>query len=188
MPVAVGTNSCNSSSCLGATSTPELVTPVRLPPGRFRLATSPISTGSKPISKTMGSVLVAALAANDAGVLLAAIRAPWRPTSSAARAGSRSISFCAQRYSIAMFWPSTYPTSFRPCRKAAMMCAYDWGTAALRNPITGIAGRCARAASGHAAATPPSSSVMNSRRFTRSPRRRGRAPSWVCRGRVPWRS
>jgi hypothetical protein len=31
-------------------------------------------------------------------------------------------------------------------------------------PITGIAGCCARAASGHAAAAPPSS-VMNSRRF-----------------------
>ena len=36
----------------------------------------------------------------------------------------------------------------------------DW---LLRNPITGIAGCCARAASGHAAAAPPSS-VMNSRR------------------------
>ena len=35
---------------------------------------------------------------------------------------------------------------------------------ACRNPITGIAGCCARAASGHAAAPP--SSVMNSRRFT----------------------
>ena len=35
--------------------------------------------------------------------------------------------------------------------------------AASRNPITGIAGCCARAASGHAAAAPPSS-VMNSRR------------------------
>ena len=33
----------------------------------------------------------------------------------------------------------------------------------LRNPITGIAGCCARTASGHAAAAPPSS-VMNSRR------------------------
>src|SRR5215469_895234 len=33
---------------------------------------------------------------------------------------------------------------------------------------------CARAASGHAAAAPPSS-VMNSRLFIRSPRRRGRA-------------
>ena len=35
--------------------------------------------------------------------------------------------------------------------------------ALCRNPITGIAGCCARAASGHAAAAPPSS-VMNSRR------------------------
>ena len=49
-------------------------------------------------------------------------------------------------------------------------------TQLLRNPITGIAGCCARAASGHAAAAPPSS-VMNSRRFIRSPRRRGRAAS-----------
>ena len=48
------------------------------------------------------------------------------------------------------------------------------GDVALRNPITGIAGCCARAASGHAAAAPPSS-VMNSRRLIRSPRRRGRA-------------
>jgi len=38
------------------------------------------------------------------------------------------------------------------------------GEAPLRNPITGIAGCCARAASGHAAAAPPSS-VMNSRRL-----------------------
>ena len=40
-----------------------------------------------------------------------------------------------------------------------------------RNPTTGR-GCCARAVSGHAAAPP--SSVMNSRRFIRSPRRRGR--------------
>ena len=38
------------------------------------------------------------------------------------------------------------------------------GVRLLRNPITGIAGCCARAASGHATAAPPSS-VMNSRRF-----------------------
>ena len=35
----------------------------------------------------------------------------------------------------------------------------------LRNPITGIAGCCARATSGPAIAAPPSS-VMNSRRLT----------------------
>ena len=37
------------------------------------------------------------------------------------------------------------------------------GDALLRNPITGIAGCCARATTGHAATAPPSS-VMNWRR------------------------
>jgi hypothetical protein len=38
------------------------------------------------------------------------------------------------------------------------------GDLVLRNPITGIAACCARAANGHAAAAPPRT-VMNSRRF-----------------------
>ena len=46
----------------------QVVTPVRLPPGRFRLATSPASTGSAPVRKTIGIVAVAALAASAAGV------------------------------------------------------------------------------------------------------------------------
>ena len=46
----------------------------------------------------------------------------------------------------------------------------------FRNPITGSASCCARAASGHATAAPPSS-VMNSRRFIQSPRRQPRAES-----------
>jgi len=41
------------------------------------------------------------------------------------------------------------------------------GDLLLRNPTTGIAGCCARAASGHAAAPP--SSVMNSRRLMSPP-------------------
>jgi hypothetical protein len=48
-------------------------------------------------------------------------------------------------------------------------------------------GRCARAASGHAAAAPPSS-VMNSRRLIRSPRRRARETSAARRGPTSWRS
>ena len=46
---------------------------------------------------------------------------------------------------------------------------------------------CAPAASGHAAAAPPSS-VMNARRFTRSPRRRAKAESAALPGRASWRS
>ena len=44
--------------------------------------------------------------------------------------------------------------------------AYRSGAALPRNPITAIAGCCARAPSGHVAAAPPTS-VMNSRRFIR---------------------
>jgi len=45
----------------------KLLAPVMLPPGRFRLATTPNSTGSLPIEKTIGIVVVAAFAASAAG-------------------------------------------------------------------------------------------------------------------------
>ena len=43
------------------------VAPVTLPPGRLRLATRPCWTGSPPVTKTMGIVVVAAFAASAAG-------------------------------------------------------------------------------------------------------------------------
>ena len=39
--MAVGTNSCINSNPFDTTATPKFVTPVMLPPGRLRLATSP---------------------------------------------------------------------------------------------------------------------------------------------------
>ena len=54
-------------------STPNTVTPVRLPPGRLRLVTSPTSTGSNPIMKTIGIVVVVAFAAGAEGLPIAAI-------------------------------------------------------------------------------------------------------------------
>src|SRR5262249_9795570 len=66
--------------------------PVALPPGRLRLATRPIFTGSAPMMKTMGIVSVAALAASVAAVLPGVTMAVTRRrTSSAARAGRRFI-------------------------------------------------------------------------------------------------
>ena len=103
--------------------------------------------------------------------VLAAITATRRRTRSAANAGSRSYCPSAERNSIATFRPSTKPASLRPWRKRAMFCVGPAADVPSRYPITGIAGCCARAASGHAAAAPPRS-VMNSRRFIRSPRRR----------------
>ena len=68
MMVAEGINSCTNSKRFGATSSVKEVTPVTLPPGRFRLATNPNCTGSVPVVKTMGIVLVAAFATRLAGV------------------------------------------------------------------------------------------------------------------------
>jgi hypothetical protein len=55
-----------------------LVTPVRLPPGRLRLATRPSETGSVAVSNTIGIVAVAAFAASDEGVPPAAITVTFR--------------------------------------------------------------------------------------------------------------
>src|SRR5262249_22838572 len=62
------------------------------------------------------------------------------------------------------------------------MGRYPSSDVLLRNPTTGIVPCCAPAASGHAAATP--TSVMNSRRFTRSPRRRTAGVAGGRRGRA----
>src|SRR6516165_10142952 len=67
-----------------------MLMPVRLPPGRARLATRPCLTGSSPPKKTIGVVEVALFAARIAVKLPAAITSTLRPTSSAANAGSRS--------------------------------------------------------------------------------------------------
>src|SRR6266567_8735574 len=72
---------------------------------------------------------------------------------------------------MATLLPSTNPASFRPCRKGSTVYAKPVAGVLLRNPTTGIAGCCARAASGHPAAAAPPRSVMNSRRFIRSPLR-----------------
>src|SRR5262249_13677825 len=62
--VAVGLSWCSNSIRFGKSSTLSVVTPVRLPPGRFRAATSPSWTGSSAVVKTMVIVPVAAFAAS----------------------------------------------------------------------------------------------------------------------------
>jgi hypothetical protein len=90
--VAVGTSSRKSSSRFVPNSALKILIPVRLPPGRARLATRPSLTGSSAARKTMGIVVVVAFAANaEVGPPVAAITATCRRTKSAANAGSRSI-------------------------------------------------------------------------------------------------
>jgi hypothetical protein len=109
---------------------------------------------------------VAALAASAPAVLSGtAITATCRRTRSAANSGIRSSRPPAQRNSIDTLRPSTYPVSLKPLRNASSRLTLISAEVPPRNPITGIAVCCARAASGHAAAAPPSK-VMNSRRLT----------------------
>src|SRR6516165_7140553 len=104
---ALGTSSRSSSSRFATNSELKKLIPVRLPPGRARLATRPNLTGSSAAAKTMGIVVVAALAANVAAVLGTTMTATCRRTNSSASTGSRSYWPSAQRYSITMFSPST---------------------------------------------------------------------------------
>jgi len=91
MTRAAGIISCSSSSRFGETSRLVWVIPVILLPGSFKLATRPSWTGSAPVSKIIGIVLVAALAASAAGVEVAAITATCRCTRLFASVGNRSF-------------------------------------------------------------------------------------------------
>ena len=83
--------------------------PVMLPPGRAKLATSPVPTGSAEISITIGIVLVAFLSATIAGSPSAVtITFGRRFTSSTATAVYRSGP-SAYRLTMVRFSPSIQP-------------------------------------------------------------------------------
>ena len=88
--VALGTNWRSSSNRFAPNTLEKKLTPVTLPPGRLRLATRPSRIGSLPVAKTIGTVVVAALAAS-AGARFPMNTATGRRSKSATRAGSRSI-------------------------------------------------------------------------------------------------
>src|SRR5262245_25727419 len=84
---------------------------------------------------------------------------------SAAISAKRSSRPSAQRYSMATVRFSIQPSSRSRCTKASVDALSNVALFAPRNPMVGsLPGCCARAASGHATAAPPSN-VMNSRRL-----------------------
>jgi hypothetical protein len=106
-----GTTSLSNSNRLRLRVPPLTVSPVRFPPGRARLATSPVSTGLTAAAITMGIVVVACFAASAAWVAGAKIKSTFSRTNSAASSGSRSAGPPVVRNSIGKFWPSMYPSS-----------------------------------------------------------------------------
>src|SRR5215467_299214 len=122
-----------------------MLTPVRLVPGRLKLLTRPVSTGSAPVRNTIGVVLVAAFAANADGASKATITATSRASNSPTSDGKRSYRPPAQRHSMLMFLPSIKPASASPCRKVASEPGM-FALGLLRNPIE--AGRVFRGDAG----------------------------------------
>ena len=116
------------------------------PQGGARLATNPFPTGSLSWNMTMGIVTVASLARRVDIEPPVTITSTLRRTSSAASAGTRSSFPSAYRCSMTMFFPSTYPSSRRPCRNASMRAALAEGEAGVRNPIRGTFFDCCASA------------------------------------------
>ena len=115
----------------------------------LRLGTRPSLTGSSPTTKAMGMVVVAALAVSAEAVPpVATMSATCLRTSSPPRAGIWSSRFSAptvvDRDVLAFGIASVFQACRNPRRDSANTPG-DWG---WRNPTTGIAVCCARAASG----------------------------------------
>ena len=164
--------------------------PVTLPPGRARLSTKPAPTGSRR-PRTRSARCVSPAAARPRPRLPCGQDHVGRE-----RDQFRRVSANVGRHRR---WPSA-------CRSAR--CGR--GPAQLRQPLqerpeAGLKFRIVRGCGQEHADAPhplgllrahrerpvaaaPPSSVMNSRRFIRSPRRRARAASAARRGRAPWRS
>src|SRR5262249_47448424 len=99
-------------------------------------------------------------------------------TSSAASAGKRDRSPSASRMTSSMRASRWLSAPFKPSWIAAIHLLTAADCPGCKNPTFRFRVGCARTASGHAAAPP--SSVMKSRRFIQSPRRRAQAASVAC--------
>ena len=120
----MGTSSRSSSIRLPAISVPWVDRPVTFPPGRARLATKPLRTGSAAPAKTIGITDVACFAAITAEVDAVTITSTLSRTNSAAISANRSVRSFAHRNSIATLRPSIHPSSLSLRTKAAVHGAH----------------------------------------------------------------
>src|ERR1700736_1823659 len=112
---AHGSISRISCTLLPASSAVAEAIPVTFPPGRGRLATSPVPTGSPVSAMTIGISCVACFAARAVGVNHVTIISILRRTSSAANSGSRSRCPSADRNSNVL--PLDIPQIAQPLPK-----------------------------------------------------------------------
>jgi hypothetical protein len=168
-----GTISRNNSSRLLTVSVCWTDRPVTLPPGRDRLATRPVPTGSVCKANTMGMTVVACFAAMTGPPDHVIMTSTLSRTKSAAISAKRSVRPSAQRYSIATFRFSIQPSSRSRCTKAATHWLAADGVAAPKKPMVGSFVCCARATSGQPVAALPRT-PRKSRRLMLHPQTRDR--------------
>jgi hypothetical protein len=165
----LGISSRKSPRRLPAASAIWFDMPVTLPPGRARLATRLLPTGSATAANTIGMTDVACFAATTFAVACVTMTSTLSRTNSATISGGRSKRPSAQRYSIATLRPSIQPSSRNRCTKAAVHWLWTEGVFPPRNPMVGsFPGCCVPAASGGRKddeTSPPPSSVTNRRRL-----------------------
>src|ERR1041384_1860946 len=135
---SLGTICFKSSSCLPLISGASAANPVMLPPGLARLATNPLPTGSVSCAMTIGIVEVDSFTTRVTVGPAETIASTLRRTNSAAISRRRSGFPSAERHSIMMFLPSTYPSSRRPWRNASVRAVMAEAGASSWNPMRGI--------------------------------------------------
>ena len=141
---AFGTSSRSSSSRFAISGEVKNVTPVIFPPGQSSSATSPGVMGSPPIAHTIGIVVVAALAANAAGVPLNGGDCRHLTAHQVGRQCRQTfVVSISKAYSIATVLPATWPVSVRPRWNGVTMRARSLALRLLRNPTAGIVRCCA---------------------------------------------
>src|SRR5262245_4593643 len=135
-----------SSSRFALSSGANVDSPVIFPPGLARLATNPLPTGSVSCAMMIGIVEVASFTGRVTAPPPVMMISTLSCTSSAASAGRPSIFPSAERHSMRMSFPSTYPSSRSPWRNASRRLVKAGRGAAVRYAILGIfLGCCAEA-------------------------------------------
>ena len=162
-----GTTSRKSWSRLPATSVAWIDSPVTLPPGRARFVTKPPPTGSCATAKTMGMTVVARFTVGTAVPNVTMTSTLRRTNSAATSASARGVlppsdirsRWCDPRSNRVHAVVSQRQPSMDPRTEVSRP-----GT----RQSAAFPTCCARAASGHAAAVPPTN-VMKSRRLIAFP-------------------
>src|SRR5262249_13897681 len=129
-----GTTSRKSSSRLPARSVCWSDRPVTLPPGRARLTTRPVLTGSPAPARTIG---MTCFAARTLTLPLETMTSTFCRTNSATISAARSLRPSAHRTLIATVRPSIQPSSRNRCTKAATRWFSTEPFLGFENPMVG---------------------------------------------------